>query len=82
MKEGKAGMVPCEDKDPPESCFSACAAAETTETHSFFDLTRPSMLLTVTTDVDAVQASLVTVKESNGTVTMNGAVCNESAKLK
>ena len=82
MKETKDGMVPCDDKDPPEKCFSACASSEDTEVHQFVDLGKAALVLAVTTDTDAKHAPLVTVKESNGTVTVNGAGCNETAKLK
>jgi hypothetical protein len=82
LKEVKGELVPCDENDPPESCVSACAAAETTETHAFFDLAKPAVVLSVSTDQDAAHAPLVTVKESNGTVTVNGAGCSDSIKLK
>ncbi len=80
MKESKDGMVPCDDKDPPEKCFSACADSETSQVVQFVDASKPALVLAVTTDTDAAHAPLVSVKESNGTVT--GAGCNETAKLK
>jgi len=80
-KEGKDGFEPCDEKAPPETCFSACAGAETTVEHLFMDLTKPAIVLSVGTDTDAAHAPLVTVKETNGTVTVNGAGCNETVRL-
>jgi len=82
MKESKDGMVPCEDKDPADKCFSACADSESSSMIQFVDVSKPALVLAVTADTDAAHAPLVTVKESNGTVTVTGAGCNETAKVK
>jgi tetratricopeptide (TPR) repeat protein len=81
-REVQGRKVPCDENEPGEDCFSACTPVDSVRVVQFVDASAPSVVLTVSTDANSAHAPLVTAKESNGTVTISGAGCSESIKLK
>lgn len=83
VKPDKSGeLVPCDDEAASDNCSSACADANSTREDFFFDVRRGVRVVKVSTDTDATHASLVTIAEKDGVVTVKGASCDETVKLR
>jgi hypothetical protein len=82
VKEVKGTMVPCDDNDPAESCFGACAGGLTSEDYAFIDLGKNARVLLVSTDENENGTPVASVRETGGNVSVTGGGCTESIKVK